>query len=608
MGSKAGISQAGATQRAPGPLALLKMGWNAAKAVPGRLLLVIIAGQLLISLIAGPLIAWLFREALRANGMVALDTDTFVIGRGFPVTVLLLFLLALVAMWAIVLQLSMFLILMRYPQASWKQLGARLWSVTRKLVQRQSWLLTLYVLVVIPLSGFGFMSGLLRNIAVPNFITGELEKDPLNSALLLIAYVLLFYLNLRLSLALPVFALSDQTGRRSLGSSWHMTGGFRAVPIVLATALIVVGLGAGSVALFYLMLGPTALTDAVWPGASWVVAAISMGVAHVAVMLLVGFAVAMMAAMLTAFAETRGGLVLEPVAEPVAGGKRRSGAWAGGVIAVACLGYAVAYMPVLQAVAQHPETIVIGHRGWTAGGVENTIGALEAANAAGAEFVEMDAMQTKDGSFIVMHDTDLKRLAGQNVRVEDLTLEELTAITVHDELGHEDKIPSLVDYVTRANELGQPLLIEIKLGGADTDDHVELLLAELEDNDLLDGHIFHTLDHASADRLKELRPDLTVGYILPFAAVGVPETQADFLVLEESAATRSMARRVDDAGLGYFVWTVNDRSAIAERMREAVDAIITDHPDVGLTLREEMGQQTGMAGRLHDTMRAFLGI
>lgn len=391
-------------------------------------------------------------------------------------------------------------------------------------------------------------------------------------------------------------------------SSWHMTRGFRGVPILLATVLVVAGLGVGSVAVFHVMLGPTALTDIVWPGASWVVAAISMGVAHVAVMLLVGFAVAMMAAMLTAFAETRGGLVLEPVAAPVASGKRRSAAWAGAVAAAACLGYAAAYAPMLQGMAQHPETIVIGHRGWTAGGVENTIGALEAANAAGAEFVEMDAMQTKDGSFVVMHDTDLKRLAGQNVRVEDLTLDELTAITVRDEMGHEDKVPSLVDYVTRANELDQPLLIEIKLGGADTEDHVELLLAELEDNDLLDGHIFHTLDHASADRLKELRPDLTVGYILPFAAVGVPETHADFLVLEESAATRLMAKRVDDAGLGYFVWTVNDRSAIAERMREAVDAIITDHPDVGLTLREGMGQQSGMAGRLHDTMRAFLGI
>lgn len=108
------------------------------------------------------------------------------------------------------------------------------------------------------------------------------------------------------------------------------------------------------------------------------------------------------------------------------------------------------------------------------------------------------------------------------------------------------------------------------------------------------------------DQLKTLRPNLTVGYIMPFAGFGVPDTLADFLVLEESAATPAMQQRVEDAGLGYFVWTPNTKESINLYLREGADAIITDHLDWALASREAMDQETGLAGRLYDMMAAFL--
>ena len=56
----------------------------------------------------------------------------------------------------------------------------------------------------------------------------------------------------------------------------------------------------------------------------------------------------------------------------------------------------------------------IAHRGYVEKGVENSIEALEAAAKAGVDYVEMDVLMTKDNKFIVMHDYDLKRLAGIN--------------------------------------------------------------------------------------------------------------------------------------------------------------------------------------------------
>src|SRR5690606_4575532 len=124
-----------------------------------------------------------------------------------------------------------------------------------------------------------------------------------------------------------------------------------------------------------------------------------------------------------------------------------------------------------------PVTLALGHRGFTVSAVENTLESLEAAADAGVDLVEMDVMQTADGKFIAMHDTSLGRLTGVNAEVKDLTFAEITAMTVRDRAGNEGRIPSFEAYVLRAAELELPLLIEIKLSGAETDDHVDRLIA-----------------------------------------------------------------------------------------------------------------------------------
>ncbi len=218
----------------------------------------------------------------------------------------------------------------------------------------------------------------------------------------------------------------------------------------------------------------------------------------------------------------------------------------------------------------------------------------------------MDVLQTKDERFVVIHDANLGRLAGIDSNVKDMTLDELTSITVHDEAGHHGFIPSLEEYVTRAAELDMPLLIEIKLGGLDTPNHVDLLVEELHALDAIEGNAFHSLDHTSVTRLKELLPAIAVGYILPFAGEGIPQTKADFLVLEEYTATENMYQDARRAGLGFVVWTVDDGLAQRVRFRQGVDAIITDRPDIALESRRDIGQEMGIAGALRDLMLGFV--
>ena len=68
------------------------------------------------------------------------------------------------------------------------------------------------------------------------------------------------------------------------------------------------------------------------------------------------------------------------------------------------------------------------HRGLSASIPENTVPAFAAALAAGADEIEFDVYQTADKIPVILHDPDLRRVAGVDRRVEELTWREIGAI------------------------------------------------------------------------------------------------------------------------------------------------------------------------------------
>jgi glycerophosphoryl diester phosphodiesterase len=141
------------------------------------------------------------------------------------------------------------------------------------------------------------------------------------------------------------------------------------------------------------------------------------------------------------------------------------------VIAVAFTSTAVLNHQTMVNLVDSEQTQVLAHRGFIQGGVETTLPALQAAAKAGADRVEFDVMETKDGKFVVMHDTNLRRLTGKNLNVKDLTQDELTKITVRAG-GMEAKIPSLEEWIQLSIQLNLPQLLEIKLHGGESPDLV----------------------------------------------------------------------------------------------------------------------------------------
>ena len=89
---------------------------------------------------------------------------------------------------------------------------------------------------------------------------------------------------------------------------------------------------------------------------------------------------------------------------------------------------------------------VTAHRGHARAAPENTLSAVRKAIESGADYAEIDVLQTSDGVVILMHDRDLKRVSGDTRRVSDLTFEQMRKLDVGSWFGPAfkgERVPTL---------------------------------------------------------------------------------------------------------------------------------------------------------------------
>ena len=73
-------------------------------------------------------------------------------------------------------------------------------------------------------------------------------------------------------------------------------------------------------------------------------------------------------------------------------------------------------LPQVLAAGKDTPMIVVAHRAGAKVAPENTLAALKQAIRDGAPIAEIDVQQLSDGTLIVMHDSNFKRTAGEDLR------------------------------------------------------------------------------------------------------------------------------------------------------------------------------------------------
>jgi glycerophosphoryl diester phosphodiesterase len=589
---------------------------------PHFYVLVVGAWQLAVILVAIPVIRLLYQLVLLQTGLgsIAYDRITHVLRNPFADVTLLV--IAIVAVIATLAELVTLFVLASHHQdgeeTSLRLVLRQVWGTIKKLAHPQGLLMIIYLILLLPLGQLGLTSILTKKVVVPPFISEELSKSPLMNLIYSAVLLLIGYLNLRLILTLPLLGTTSARVWEAFVTSWRLTR-WRALRILGLLVVVTIPAGVASALLGAAAMAPTIATDRLAPATSPWLAAAGLSVWQIGTFVIAALLTIMVVQSLTAMMRDwlrrlgedhrRVPTVISYSESSQVTASRQKGLWglAAGLLVLAFTVTVVLNHQTMVKLINSDETEVMAHRGFIQGGVENTLPALQAAAKAGADRVEFDVMETKDGKFVVMHDTNLRRLAGRNLNVKDLTQEELTKTTVRAG-GMEAKIPTLEEWIRLSIHLNLPQLLEIKLHGGETPDLVPRLLAVLDRAGVTEHYTYHTLSREVVEELKRLRPQLVVGFIVPINFGGVPEVNADFLVIEQQSYSSRFVRQAWADGYDVIVWTVDDEQQMRNYMDAAVDGIITDRPDLGTAARADIAEDKGLSGRLSDAISRSASI
>ena len=228
--------------------------------------------------------------------------------------------------------------------------------------------------------------------------------------------------------------------------------------------------------------------------------------------------------------------------------------------------------------AHTPQKIItISHRGRVSGhGVENTISALQyTVMNAHPDYAEIDIQETKDHEFIVAHDANLIRLCGIDRNIYDMNLDELVGLEVR-EGSFTAVLSDFDDYLSKADEYGQKLLIEVKTTPYSSPDMAERFLKRYGEDIKTHGHIVQSFDIDVIKKIDESDPEISTGLLLKHTQ-GVRKGPSDFYSIEKTTLVYNFIFSIRRSGKQIFTWTVNNPRDMKRLIFFKVDGIITDN-------------------------------
>lgn len=481
-------------------------------------------------------------------------------------------------------------------------------SSLRGLMHPSTLAFCFYVLGLLPVVGMGFSTSLLPQFSIPNFITGELQKNAWGGYLLTAAAVLVALLFLVSLFTIPAMVLQKCSFGKAFVAGLRFTRG---------CGKRLLGVYAGFAVLWGIFLGiPQFVFAQVFGTASIGFAKIASvfglsweGITLGVLLLLYRFAGLVLLPLLLHFLVGRYIAAGVPVklSPPAAEETRLSFSpktlqnlkmpkiprpvrWIAAAV-VLCL-LMVGVLRILNRPPGLHPPVVVGHRG-SAYGVENTLEALQGAIDAKAEYAEVDILLSTDGVPMVIHDSNLKRLTGENLNVHELTAEQLARLTLKQN-GYEGRIPSLEEVVQYCQgKTG--LAVEIKLHGQEQEDVVEKTMDVLQQYNFLDKCIFMSLEYPLIEDINTRYPQAVAGYCV-YGNVGtlaphvLMDMKIDFVVIEEAMVNSGNLYDFRGAWLPVYVWTVNDETDMRRYLELGAIGIVTDYPDMGKRVVNEYVQ------------------
>jgi glycerophosphoryl diester phosphodiesterase len=417
------------------------------------------------------------------------------------------------------------------------------------------------------------------------------------------AGTMMLVLLLRWIVALPILLLEDLEPREAMASSrrWVSQQGLGAIAKALgfwAISIALLGVFAGLIRLSLERLGLGLAGDRI----DWMIGIASfMLAADLALRLIVAFVASLSLAGLIAtfYCEMRGQAQM-PISLSTEDEKRAAPSRVGlrvttaAVLISILVGAFVTTYSIVEQIDFERPVFVTAHRGSSSLAPENTMSSLLLAIEEGADYAEIDVQETADGVVVLFHDTDLRRKAGVDRPIWEVSYEEFQQLDIGSWFSDQftDERIATLEQAIRAAKGKIKLNIEMKFNGHDRQLEAEVVRLVREAN-FEDECIVTSLDLAGLQRLARLDESLRRGLIVTAKVGDATRLDVDLIAVNANFLTRDLVARARRQNQEVHVWTVNEPDQMLTMIHLGADNILTSSPGILIELldaRAEMGE------------------
>ena len=226
-------------------------------------------------------------------------------------------------------------------------------------------------------------------------------------------------------------------------------------------------------------------------------------------------------------------------------------------------------------------TLTIAHRGLSGLEVENTNAAFVAAANRSYYGIETDIHRTGDGHFVVMHDSNLMRVSGEDVDVEKTALSDILNVVLFDKNGEKSRAdlrPStLENYISICKKYDKHCILELKSDF--TDEETARFIDIIKELDYLGSVTFISFIYENLIKVRRILPEQSAQFLFSTVTDEIIERlKRDRLDADVNfnALTKENIEKMHSMGIKVNAWTVNNRQ-IAETLADfGIDYITTN--------------------------------
>ncbi|HVC34902.1 MAG TPA: glycerophosphodiester phosphodiesterase family protein [Chloroflexota bacterium] len=222
---------------------------------------------------------------------------------------------------------------------------------------------------------------------------------------------------------------------------------------------------------------------------------------------------------------------------------------------------------------------MIAHRGASAYAPENTEAAFALGVAMGADAIETDLRQTRDGVVVLLHDALVDRTTDGHGPVAELSWASVRSLDAgawkHPRFAGE-RVPTLADFLDRYGK-GQPLYLEIK-----APEVVEASVAMVRDRGLLEGVVFTSFSFEAVEHvalLASVRTCWLVHQWTPTEAARARSSTLYEVSVHASQLNRALVLEILEAGRNVRAWGLKDDDLMHQAIAAGVSGATVDFPD-----------------------------